>query len=328
MTPMKYLKVRIPGQIIQIPYLSIKNSQGDQRCIISGGIHGDEVNGIALVKKFIEYCQEKNIEKHLRGELIIFPILNQSGFEKHTRTVAYDDKDLNRCFNKRARTASNLIANALEKHFYKKADIAIDCHDSGKRNILIPHARVHRYESKHCTDCTREMAQALGSKIIVERKGKKGMLALEMMKKHNLPVLTIEVGGAMKIANKFLEQSLEGIINILKYSRMLPGEPKIPQKQYYLRDRFGVAAKESGLVYFAKRLGQRVHRGDKIGEIYVPAKTKTVDLISPMCGLLFSMQHVDSVSRGEIIYSILEDKKCHTRRRTIQHFEEIKNMKM
>lgn len=325
---MKYLKVKIPGEVIELPYLKIKGTTGNQTCIITGGMHGDEVNGIALVKRFIDYCKKTNIENKLRGELIIFPILNPSGFKKHIREVAYDKKDLNRCFNRKLRSASNLIANALEKNFYKKADIIIDCHDSGKRNILIPHVRVHGFESKYCTECTHEMAKAFGSKIIVERKGKPGMLAVEMVKKYNIPVLTIEIGGAMKVADKFLEKGLKGIINILKSARMLPGEARIPQKQYYLRDRYGVASKESGLVSFEKKLGQRVHRGDKIGEVYVPEKNKTIHLVAPMCGLLFSMQHFDTVSEGEIVYSVLEDQKCHVRRRTVQLFEEIKNMKM
>lgn len=325
---MKYLKVRIPGQIIEIPYLKIKGTKGDQRCVILGGIHGDEVNGIAMVQRFFDYCKKKNIENHLRGELVIFPILNESGFDKHQRNVIYDNKDLNRCFNRKAKTASNLIANALEKHFLAKCDLVIDCHDSGKRNILIPHTRVHGYEKRTCAECTKEMAKAFGSKLIIERAGKPGMLAVEMMKKHGIPVLTIEIGGALKVADKFLDKSLEGMVNILKYVRMLPGNPEIPKKQYYLRDRYGVLAKDSGLIRFYKKLGQRVHKGDHIGEIYVPAKAKSYRLISPMCGLLFSLQHADQIAKGEIIYSILEDKKCHVRRRTIQHFEEIKNIEM
>lgn len=325
---MKQMKIRIPGKIIEIPYIRIKGEKGDQKCIISGGVHGDEVNGIALVQRFLEYCKKTNIEKHLRGELIILPILNQSGFEEHTRLVTYDKKDMNRAFSRKAKTASNLIANALEKHFYSKADLAIDCHDSGKRNILIPHTRVHWGEGQTCKDCTKEMAKAFGSKIIVERKGKPGMLAIEMMKKYKLPVLTIEIGGALKVADQFLKEGLDGIINILKYTRMLPGHPKVPQKQYYLQDRFGVLAKDAGLIRITKKLGQRVHRGDKIGEIYVPAKGKSTDLISPMCGLLFSIQYADQVSQGEIMYSILEDKKCHVKRRTVKLFEEIKGIEM
>ena len=324
---MKSLKIKIPGKIIEIPYLVFKNQKGDQRCVISGGIHGDEVNGISLVQRLIEYIRENNIEEHMRGEIIILPIVNLSGFEKHMRQITYDKKDLNRCFNQRARTASNIIANALEKHFYSKADIAIDCHDSGKRTVLIPHTRVHKFEKKHCNDCTKAMAQAFGSKIIVERRGKRGMLATEMMKKYELPVLTIEIGGAMKIADDFLKQGLDGIINILKYARILPGNPKFPTKQYYLRNRFGIPAKEGGIIKFSKRLGRRVHKGDKIGELYIPSKAKTIDLISPMCGILFSMQYVDSVAKDEIMYSILEDQKCHVKRRTTGQFEEMEKLK-
>jgi len=333
---MKFLKINIPGptgrasragQTIEIPYLVFKNPKGDQRCVISGGVHGDEVNGIALVQRLIEYIRKNNLEEHLRGEIVVLPIVNLSGFEKHTRQIAYDKKDLNRCFNQRGKTASNIIANALEKNFYSKADIAIDCHDSGQRTILIPHTRVHRFGKKRCNDCTRKMAQAFGSKIIVERKGNRGMLAVEMMKKYELPVLTVEIGGALKVADDFLKQGLEGVINVLKYTRMLPGNPKFPPKQYYLRNRFGIPAKEAGLIKFKKHLGQRVHNGDRIGELYIPSKAKTIDLISPMCGILFSMQHVDSVGKDEIMYSILEDKKCHVRRRTTQKFEELTQLK-
>jgi len=332
MIAMKSLKIKIPnqtsGQVIEIPYLTFRNLKGDQRCVISAGIHGDEVNGIALVQRLIKYFRKNNTEDHLRGEIIILPIVNLSGFEKHSRAVAYDRKDLNRCFNQRAKTASNIIANALEKHFYSKADIAIDCHDSGQRTVLIPHTRVHKFEKKCRNDCTKSMAQAFGSKIIVERKGTRGMLAIEMMKKYELPVLTIEIGGALKVADNFLKQGLEGIINVLKYTRMLPGTPKFPQKQYYLRNRFGVPSKEAGLIKFTKRLGQRVHSGDKIGELYIPSKVKTIDLISPMCGILFSVQDVASIGKEETMYSILEDKKCHVRRRTTQKFEELKRIEL
>ena len=326
---MKQLRIRIPGKIIEIPYLIIKGKEKGRRCVLTGGVHGDEVNGIALVHKFIEYARKHNLEETLKGEIVVFPIINSSGFAKHTHQIPYDKKDLNRSFNRKEKTASNCIANSLVKHFYSKADIAIDCHDSGERNMLLPHTRVHRHESKLCTECTHQMARAFGSKIIVERKGKPGMLAVEMAKRYTLPVLTIEIGGALKVAQDFLHRGLDGIINILKQQDFLPGEVRFPRKQYYLRDRYGVPSKHTGLIRLKKKLGQRVHRGDKIGSIYIPEKTREEDMHSPKCGLLFSIQHADSIAKGETIYSILEDKKCHTkRRRTARLFEEIKNIQM
>ncbi len=325
---MKNLTVKLADMDLNIPYLSFKGGEG-KTAIISGGIHGDEVNGIMLVKKLIDYFIEKNIEKDLAGEIIILPLVNKSGFDRQSRVTGLDRRDLNRAFNRKSRSKSNLLANALEKEFYSRGDIAIDCHDSGKRNILLPHTRVHRFEDKYCTEVIRDMAKAFGSKIIVERKGKRGMLAVEMTKKYRLPVLTIEVGGAMKVEDKFLNKSLEGIINVLRQQNFLPGDETYPRKQYYLRDRYGIQAHNSGIIKFDKKLGQRVHMGDKIGTIYIPSKHKTKELIAPMCGIIFSIHHFDLIKKGEILFSILEDKKCHKKRRmTAGLFEEIVNIKM
>ncbi|MBD3329906.1 hypothetical protein GF354_00070 [Candidatus Peregrinibacteria bacterium] len=326
---MKYLDVKVKEKTIKIPYLHYTGDKKGKTAVISGGMHGDELNGMMLVRKFIEHCDENEIEKKLKGELIILPVLNVDGFKKQTRVVPTDRRDLNRSFNKRTKSDSNIIANALEENFFSKADLAIDCHDSGKRSILIPHPRIHKFEDNYCSRCTREIAIALGLKIVIERVGKKGMLAIELTNKYRIPIVTLEMGGALKVDYKFLDQSLKGIINVLKHYEMLPGEAVLPKKQFFLRDRFGVPALQGGIVTFKKKLGQRVHRGTVLGNLYNPTKNKIVDIVSPMCGIIFSMQHVDSVRKGEIIYSILEDKMCHTfRRKTIGMVEEVKNIRM
>ncbi|MFH1218720.1 MAG: succinylglutamate desuccinylase/aspartoacylase family protein, partial [Candidatus Peregrinibacteria bacterium] len=121
---MQAIKVKIPGKIIKIPYLTFRGQTEGKTCVISGGVHGDEVNGIQLVREFIEYARKHKIEKTLKGKIIILPIVNQKGFEKNSRFNPEDDKDINRNYNKKEKTASNLIANALERHFYSKADLA------------------------------------------------------------------------------------------------------------------------------------------------------------------------------------------------------------
>ena len=293
---MKFLKIKVSRtEEVKIPYIVFegerekKKKSSHKTVIITGGVHGDELNGIALVKKLLDHCEKEKIEKNLKGRLIVFPILNPEGFRKQTRTNPLDHKDLNRSFNQKVKCPSTKIANELWKKFYTKADMVIDCHDSGKRSMLLPHTRIHPQQDKGCTSCTREMARAFGSKIVIERKGKKGMLAVELSKLKKIPVLTIEIGGALKLADKFLNEGLKGVINILKHYDFLKGDAKLPSKQYYLKDRFGIPATHTGILKMEKRLGQRVHKGDKLGEIYVPTKNKTVDIVSPMCGIIFSL---------------------------------------
>jgi len=326
---MHHLKIKTDKGDIDLPYLEFKGKRKGKTCIISGGMHGDEINGIELVKRFLDHCMTTKIEKSLRGKLIVLPILNQSGFERITRTVAHDNKDLNRSFGKKEKTTTNMIANELVKHFYSKADLGIDCHDSGKRSVLIPHARIHSHKKKLCHECTRDMGFAFGSKIIVERPGKRGMLAVEMAKKYDLPVITVEIGGGLKIMSELLKEGLDGIINILKYHQMLPGNPKKPDKQFFLKDRFGIVAPDTGIVMFNVKLGDRVHVDDKIGTLYIPRKNEEIDLIAPMCGIIFSRQYIGTAMKSKVLYSILEDKKCHmSKRKTKGMFEEVVNISM
>ena len=326
---MNYLKIKIDKKEISIPYFEFTGKQKGKTCVITGGMHGDEINGIALVKEFLEHCNSSNIEKKLNGRLFVIPILNQSGFERITRTVAHDNKDLNRSFEKKTKTATNLIANKLVEKFYSQADLGIDCHDSGKRSVLIPHVRIHSSKNKICHECTREMGFAFGSKIIIERPGKRGMLAVEMGKKFDIPVVTVEIGGGLKLMPKYVDEGLTGILNMLKSHKMIPGKPKLPKKQFFLKDRYGIIAPETGIISFHVKLGDRVHSGDNIGSLYIPSKNKIVKLIAPMCGIIFSRQYIGTALKKKSMYSVLEDKECHMeKRKTERMFEEVVNIAM
>jgi predicted deacylase len=44
--------------------------------VISGGMHGDEINGVMVCRKLIKKFQDEQIEKALVGKITIIPILN------------------------------------------------------------------------------------------------------------------------------------------------------------------------------------------------------------------------------------------------------------
>lgn len=327
---MKKISVKIAkNKSVSLSYLEIKGRLPGPTCVISAGIHGNEINGIALVKKFIDYLEADNIPKHLQGRLFILPLINESGFQKLKRKIQYDQKDLNRVFGKKGLSASYKIAAALMINFYSKCDFVLDCHDSGSRSILIPHSRITPCTQEFCDLESRRLAMAFNSPIIVERQGKGGMLALELPHKYGIPTLTIEIGGALRLFPDYLEKGLAGIKNILAYKKMLPIPFHKPGPQFYLKDRFGIVAKANSVVNFDKKLGTRVHLGDLIGQMYLPDHNQTIPLKSPMCGIIFSMQYHNTAQKGKVMYSVLEDQICHVKKRsTLSLFEEIRNITM
>jgi len=276
---------RYKGKDIKIPVHIIEGKKEGKTVFISGGIHGDEINGIQLVQKFMHSLDPKEII----GRIIFLPILNISGFRNNTRHVSYDRKDLNRSFVK-GNSVSNKMAKTIFDEVIARCDFGIDCH-SGHEFVLIPHVRAHIGKDNVCSDgCTLDMAAVFGSKIILKRKGITGMIAIEAFKKLKTPVLTVEIGGNTIIRNNYIKEGSKGIRNILINKGFLKGRIKKPKEQYVISDisRHSYLAKINGVLNMNYNLGEDVHLGDEIAHIHDPIKEETQKLKSKECGFIFS----------------------------------------
>lgn len=310
---------------VKLPVIIFKGKKKGPTAFISGGMHGNELNGMILVKNFIEDFKANNLESEMSGKIIVFPLLNITGFLAGQRRAKPDSKDINRSFpGKSNGSFSQKFANELFEKFIKQADFGIDCHDAGKKSSLIPHPRVSSCESEEHTCLIQNLGRLFGTQIILQRAGKHGMLALAT-EKLDKPFVTVETGGANHILDDFMSQGVEGIKNILRFYKMIPGKVNMPQKQFILKSRFGIRAEKAGIITLEKDLGQFVHAGDKLGTIYHPQDFEEKTLISPMCGVMFSKHDHQFVKEDEIIYSILENQNCHVKRSTTGKFTEIAN---
>jgi len=61
--------------------------------MVCGAIHGDEINGVEIVRRVLINTALRN----LRGTLVAVPIVNIFGFVQRSRYLP-DRRDLNRCF--------------------------------------------------------------------------------------------------------------------------------------------------------------------------------------------------------------------------------------
>ena len=123
-------------------YLDIAIMQGSlpgPTGFVFGGMHGNEINGPALVEKVLNTIDPTS----LRGTLIFVPIMNRSGFYKSSRKTIEDDQDLNRSFGPDNGTFSGKVAKTIREEIIVKSDYGIDCHDAGGLTALLPHPRVH-----------------------------------------------------------------------------------------------------------------------------------------------------------------------------------------
>ena len=100
--------------------------------LLSGGLHGDEYNGIEIVKGILRRGFKLN-----KGNLIMIPILNKYGYKKGLR---YDDSnlDINRCFT---RNSDNRVCRFLMDEIIPHIDYGIDFHTGGAKRTNYPQIR-------------------------------------------------------------------------------------------------------------------------------------------------------------------------------------------
>ena len=313
------------GKDYKIPIAAMRGKEDGKTCFISGGIHGDELNGIKLV----HLLMTKIDPKKLKGTIIFLPILNISAYHKQQRKVVEDSRDLNRCFGKMGSSLSYQIAKKVTKDIISKCDFGIDCHDFGEREVMLPHPRIELSDDDlNEKKVIFEMGRLFGTKIILVRDGEGGMMAIESFKKLNKNILTIEVGGGLVLWDEYIESAFEGIKNILIYHRMLKGKIKLPREQYLIKDldRFKYVSRREGLLYKKVKVGDIVHKGDVLASIYDPITRKRKDIISKHCGFVFSLKLRDKINKGEGIASIIQNQDCpiHGTKRQ-KHFDIIRN---
>ena len=97
---------------VEIPIIIERAKEPGPTILLTAGIHGDEINGVEIVRQVIA----SKINKPTRGTIICIPILNIFGFLNASRAFP-DGRDLNRVF---PGTKTGSLASRVAYHFTKE----------------------------------------------------------------------------------------------------------------------------------------------------------------------------------------------------------------
>ena len=127
---------------IDVPVIIERSKKPGPTVLITAGIHGDEVNGVEIVRQIIA----KGINKPKRGTIICIPVINVFGFI-HMDRLFPDGRDLNRVFpgSKNGSLASS-VAHQLMTKVVPHADLILDFHTGGADRFNAAQIRVVKNE--------------------------------------------------------------------------------------------------------------------------------------------------------------------------------------
>jgi len=281
---------------LSMPVEVINGRRDGPRLFVSAAIHGDELNGVEIIRRLLRHSSLKR----LRGTLIAVPVVNVHGLLHRSRYLP-DRRDLNRSFpgSERGSLAAR-IAHLFMEEVVANSSFGIDLHTGAAHRDNLPQVRANLDDLE-----TLRLAEAFGTPVLINADLRDGSLR-EAVADFGIPMLLYEGGEALRFGEVAIRTGLRGVLNVMRELGMLPGvkrkerlvEPVVARGSTWIR------APESGILWSSLILGARLTKGDVIGRIAAPLMNGEYAVEAPCDGILIGRTNLPLVYEGEALFHV------------------------
>lgn len=263
--------------------------------LVSAAIHGDEINGVEIIRRLLKLKQLGQ----LVGTLIVVPIVNIHGFLDHNRYLP-DGRDLNRSFpgSPKGSLAARL-ANTFLTEIVSHADFAIDLHTGARHRSNLPQIRFDP-DSEPC----RQMAKAFGLPIILHSTPKEGTFR-KSAEALGIPVILYEAGEALRFDEVCIRAGKNGIVNVMRHLGMIRRVTrKTEQESTVALNSMWIRSPASGILRTLIPLGARTTVGSVIAIVADPLGESEIEVCASCEGVVIGRVNLPLVHEGEALFHI------------------------
>ncbi len=282
---------------VDVPIYVERSKFDGPTVLFTAGIHGDEVNGIEIVRQIIS----KGINKPKIGTTICIPIINIFGFIQKAREFP-DGRDLNRSFpgNKNGSLAAR-VAYKLMNDIIPQVDYCLDFHTGGSSRFNIPHIRIEKDNSM-----LSELSKVFNAPFILYSKNLKKSFR-NSCKKKGVPMLLFEGGKSNYIDRVVSNTGVNGSKRVLHHLGMLRSSFKVssPSKPpVIITQSRWLRAHNSGMFKPVAKVGAFVEKGEVIGHITDPYGKINYWFKSTHSGYIINLNESPLVYQGDALFHI------------------------
>lgn len=292
------------GTTINIPMHVRRAALDGPTVFVSAAVHGDEINGTGAIRELIVDCPFTL----MRGTLVLVPVVNVLGFERHSRYLP-DRRDLNRSFpGSPTGSLASRLAHAVFNQVVKRCDYGIDLHTAAVRRINFPNVRADLKNPK-----LAEFARAFGTELILTAKAPKGSLRRSACEA-GCPTLILEAGEVWKVQPTVVEYALRGVENCLISLGMVEGQISEPEYRLEADKTQWVRAQHGGFLSFHVGPGDAVKKDDPIATNTSLLGQEHNTILAPRDGVVLGMTTLPSVAPGDPVCHLAYMKKGSLKR--------------
>lgn len=307
--PGKTLQIEIPvsklpsGGWLSLPVSVVHGSHPGPTIWISAAVHGDELNGIEIVRRILVTIDPAT----LGGTILAVPIVNVFGVLAESRYLP-DRRDLNRSFpGSKNGSLAGRLAHLLTTKIVSRSSFGMDFHTGSGGRSNVAQVRIDLEDKS-----TRSLALAFAAPLLVHSKVRAGSLR-HAAAQQNIPYLLFEGGEAHRFDEHIIQAGHDGAMRVLQTLKMVKGKPKGSSPGYVRPSRapsvvcdrsFWVRAKFGGIFQPAVALGERISKGDDLALVTDAFNLGRHNIRSPADGIVIGMLQTPIVHAGDALLHI------------------------
>lgn|GEM_PF-139486 len=287
-------KVTIAGLTTPTPVLVINGKKPGPTLCMTAAIHGDELNGIEIIRRVMYDIDPKK----LSGKIIGVPIVNINGFQRGSRYLS-DRRDLNRAFpGDGTGSLASRIANSLFNEVIVHCNALIDLHTGSLRRTNLLQVRA---DMTH-PDVVK-FTEGFDETVVVHSPGEPGMLRQAAVNS-GITAITLEAGESLRLQEDQVKQGVQSINSLLQrqdmYSRLFSWGESEPT---YYRSKW-IRSNTGGILFSNVALGGLAEKGEPLGTVTDPITNESMEIIAPVDGRIIGMAVNQVVMPGFAAYHL------------------------
>lgn len=281
----------VTHQPARIPVIVARAREPGPTVYVTSAIHGDEINGVAIVRRLLDAIEGKL----LRGTLIAVPVGNRFGFYAGARYLP-DRRDLNRHF---PGDPKGHMADRIADHLFRKvvlvSDAGIDLHTASEGNSNLCHIRGDAGKP-----AVRALMKAFGAPVLVHGEGPRGSLR-RAATEAGVPSILFEAGEPGRFERHVVEFGHHGLVRLLGHLGLVEAPPSRVPFQVTVRRHDWVRSDHGGILDLRVEPGDLVTKGATLGTIFDPYGRQVDDVTSGHDGVVLGVATTPLVHPGMAI---------------------------
>ncbi len=282
---------------VNVPVIIERSNNPGPVVLLLAGIHGDETNGVGIVREIINL----KLNKPKTGTIICIPVFNIFGYLIQTREFP-DGRDLNRMF---PGTVNGSLASQFAYQFTKEiaplVDFVIDFHTGGGERDNIAQIRCSKNDEK-----ALELAKVFNPPMIVFSENISKSLR-DTLHKMGKTVLLFEGGKSNDLNPTIINEGVNGTKNVLIRLGLIEVEITVSETPVFVHKAKWLRSSDSGMFKIMAKNGTFVKKREVLGVIQDPFGEFKKKIYAPFNCHIFCINKTPIVNKGDALFHLSID---------------------